>query len=120
MRWLTRKTATMRTEGEASKAGDMVAAAEAEGSARVLFRVGVSGMVRANVGHEVMLITLSKGYFCTNFYVRWSCDVMSPSTTTQTTNQHHHHGDGAAHLSSGKDLMIPRRPRGGQPCTFIF
>jgi hypothetical protein len=26
-----------------------------------------SGMVHANVGHEVMLITLSKGYFCTNF-----------------------------------------------------
>jgi hypothetical protein len=28
------------------------------------------GMVHANVGHEVTLITLSKGNFCTNFYVR--------------------------------------------------
>jgi hypothetical protein len=26
-------------------------------------------MVHANVGHEVTLITLSKGYFCTNFYI---------------------------------------------------
>ncbi len=33
---------TMRTEAEASKAGDTAAAAEAEGSARVVFRVGVS------------------------------------------------------------------------------
>ncbi len=26
------------------------------------------GMMQANVGHKVTLITLSKGYFCTNFY----------------------------------------------------
>jgi hypothetical protein len=65
------------------------------------------GMVHTNVGHKVMLITLSKvskGYFCTNFYIRWSCDVTSPSTTTQeTTNKHHYHGDGAARPSSGVD-----------------
>ncbi len=39
------------------------------------------GKVQANVGHEVMLIILSKGYFCTNFYIRWSRDVTSQSTT---------------------------------------
>jgi hypothetical protein len=27
------------------------------------------GMMHANVGHEVMLITLSKVYFFTNFYI---------------------------------------------------
>ncbi len=42
MRWMMRITVTMTTKVEASKAGDMAAAAEAEGSARVIFRVGVS------------------------------------------------------------------------------
>jgi hypothetical protein len=28
------------------------------------------GMVQANVGQKVMLITLSEGYFSTNFYIR--------------------------------------------------
>jgi hypothetical protein len=79
-----------------------------------------TGMMQANVGHEVMLITLSKGYFCTNFYIQWSRDVTSQSTTTQTTNKHHHHGDGATHPSSGMDSMIPRRPRGGRPCACSF
>jgi hypothetical protein len=70
---------------------------------------------------KVMLITLSKGYFCTNFYIRWSCDITSPSTTTQeTTNKHHHHGDGAACPSSGVDSMIPRHLRGGRPCPCCF
>jgi hypothetical protein len=78
------------------------------------------GMVQANVGHKVMLITLSKGYFCTNFYIRWSRDVTSQSTTTQTTNKHHHHGDGATRPSSGMDLIIPHRPRGRQPCACSF
>ena len=78
------------------------------------------GVVHTNVGHQVTLITLSKGYFCTKFYIRWSCDVMSPSTTTQTTSIHHHHGDGATRLSSGVDLMIPRRPSGRRSCAFIF
>ncbi len=79
------------------------------------------GMVHANVGHEVTLITLSKGYFCTNFYIRWSRDVTSPSTTTQeTTNKHHHHGDGATRPSSGVDSMIPCHPRGGWPCACSF
>ncbi len=63
---------------------------------------------------------LSKGYFCTNFYIRWSCDITSQSTTIQTTNKHHHHGDGAARPSSGVDLMIPCRPRGGRPCACSF
>ncbi len=35
-------TVTMMTEAEASEAGDTAAAAEAEGRARVVFRVGVS------------------------------------------------------------------------------
>jgi hypothetical protein len=62
--------------------------------------------VHANVGHEEMLITLSKGYFCTNFYIQWSRDITSPSTTTQeTTNKHHHHSEGAACPSSGVDSM---------------
>ncbi len=65
----------------------------------------IDGMVQANVGHKVTLITLSKGYFCTNFYIQWSRDVTSQSTTTQTTNKHHHHGDGAACPSSGVDLF---------------
>jgi hypothetical protein len=82
--------------------------------------ISSAGMVQANVGPKVMLITLSKGYFCTNFYIRWSPDVTSQSTTTQTTNKHHHHGDGAACPSSGMDSMIPRRPRGGQPCACSF
>jgi hypothetical protein len=81
----------------------------------------MAGMVHANVGHDVTLITLSKGYFCTIFYIRWSRDITSPSTTTQeSTNKHHHHGDGAAHLSSGVDSMIPCHPRGGQPCPCSF
>jgi hypothetical protein len=79
-----------------------------------------TGMVHANVGHKVMLITLSKGYFCTNFYIQWSRDVTSPSTTAQTTNKHHHHGDGAACPSSRVDLMIPCHPNGGRPWAFIF
>jgi hypothetical protein len=80
-----------------------------------------SDMVLANVGHEVTLITLSKGYFCTNFYIQWSRDVTSSSTTTQeTTNKHHHHGDGVAHPSSGVDSMIPCHPRGGRPCACSF
>ena len=79
-----------------------------------------SGVVHTNVGHQVTLITLSKGYFCTKFYIQWSCDVTSPSTTTQTTNKHHHHCDGAAHLSSGVDLMIPCHPSGRWPCAFVF
>jgi hypothetical protein len=79
------------------------------------------GMVHANVGHEAMLITLSKGYFCTNFYIPWSRDVTSLSTTTQeTTNKHHHYGDGAARPSSGVDSMIPRHPRGRRPCPCSF
>jgi hypothetical protein len=79
------------------------------------------GKVHANVGHKVVLITLSKGYFCTNFYIQLSCDVTSPSTTTQeTTNKHHHHGDGAACPSSGVDSMIPSHLRGGQPCACSF
>ncbi len=82
--------------------------------------IAVVGMVQTNVGHKVMLITLSKGYFCTNFYIRWSRDITSQSTTTQTTNKHHHHGDGAACPSSGVDSMIPRHPRGGQPCACSF
>jgi hypothetical protein len=77
-------------------------------------------MVQANVGQEVMLITLSKGYFCTNFYIQRSRDVTSLSTTTQTTNKHHHHGDGAAHPSSGVDSMIPCCLRGGRPCACSF
>jgi hypothetical protein len=80
----------------------------------------ISGMVQANVGHKVTLITLSKGYFCTNFYIRWSRDVTSQSTTTQRTNKHHHHGDGAARPSSGVDLMIPHQPRGRRPCACSF
>ncbi len=84
------------------------------------FLLGGEGMVQANVGHKVTLITLSKGYFCTNFYIRWSRDITSQSTTTQTTNKHHHHGDGAACPSSSVDLMIPRRPRGGRPCACSF
>ncbi len=79
------------------------------------------GMVHANVGHKVMLITLSKGYFCANFYIQWSCDVTSPSTTTkETTNKHHHHGDGAARPSSGVDSLIPHHPRGRRPCAYSF
>jgi hypothetical protein len=78
------------------------------------------GMVQANAGHKVMLITLSKGYFCTNFYIQWSRDITSQSTTTQTTNKHHHYGDGAAHPSSGVDLMMPHQPRGGRPCICSF
>jgi hypothetical protein len=78
------------------------------------------GMEQANVEHKVMLITLSKGYFCTKFYIRWSPDVTSQSTTTQTTNKHHHHGDGAACPYSGVDLMIPCCPRGGRPCACSF
>jgi hypothetical protein len=78
------------------------------------------GMVQANVGHKATLITLSKGYFCTNFYIRWSRDIMSQSTTTQTTNKHHHHGDGAAQPSSSMDSMIPHHPRGWQPCACSF
>jgi hypothetical protein len=78
-------------------------------------------MVHTNVGHEVMLMTLSKGYFCINFYIRWSHDITSPSTTTQeTTNKHHHHGDGAACPSSGMDSMIPHHLRGGRPCACSF
>jgi hypothetical protein len=81
----------------------------------------INGMVHNNVDHRVMLITLSKGYFCTNLYIRWSCDVTSPSTTTQEiTNKHHHHGDGAAHPSSGMDSMISHHPRGGRPCACSF
>jgi hypothetical protein len=78
------------------------------------------GMVQANVGHKVTLITLSKGYFCTNFYIRWSRDVTSQSTTTQITNKHHHHGDEAARPSSDVDLMIPHCLRGRRPfaCSF--
>ncbi len=75
------------------------------------------GMVHTNVGHKIMLITLSKGYFCTNFYIRWSCDITSLSTSTHTTNKHHHHGDGATRPSSGVDSMNPHRPSGGRPCT---
>jgi hypothetical protein len=37
--------------------------------------------VHTNVGHKVMLITSSKGYFCTNFYIQWSCDVTSPAVS---------------------------------------
>ncbi len=80
----------------------------------------LNGMVHANVGHKITLITLSKGYFCTNFYIQWSRDVTSPSTTTHTTNKHHHHGDGAARPSSGVDSMNPRRPSGGRPCACLF
>jgi hypothetical protein len=72
-----------------------------------------TGMVQANVRHKVMLITLSKSYFCTNFYIPWFRDVTSQSTTTQTINKHHHHGDGAACPSSGMDLMIPCHPWAG-------
>ncbi len=32
-------------------------------------------------GAQSMLITLSKGYFCTNFYIWWSCDVTRTATT---------------------------------------
>jgi hypothetical protein len=35
------------------------------------------GMVHANVGQEVMLITLSKGYFCSNFYIQYDGLVTS-------------------------------------------
>ncbi len=67
-----------------------------------------------------MLLTSSKGYFCTIFYIRWARDVTSPPTTTQATNKHHHHGDGAACPSSIVDSMIPRRPRGRRPCACSF
>jgi hypothetical protein len=73
-----------------------------------------------SVGHKVTRVTLYKGYFCTNFYIRWSLDITSQSTTIQTTNKHHHHGDKAACPSSGVDLMIPRRPRGKPPCACSF
>ncbi len=33
-------------------------------------KYNTEGMVHANVGHEVMLITLSKGYVCTKFYIQ--------------------------------------------------
>jgi hypothetical protein len=39
---MTRTTATMMMEAEASKGGDTAAAKEVEGSARVVFRVGLS------------------------------------------------------------------------------
>ncbi len=78
------------------------------------------GVVHANVGQNVTPHNPSLGLFLYHFYIQWSRDVTSQSTTTQTTNKHHHHGDGAARPSSGVDLMIPRRPSGEQPCTFIF
>ncbi len=78
------------------------------------------GMVQAIVGHKVTLTTLSKGYFCTYFYIQWSRDVTSQSTTTLTTNKHHHHGDGAARPSSGVELMIPHHPRSRRPCICSF
>ncbi len=48
-RCTTRTTGTMMTEAEASKSGDMAAAAEAEGSTRVVFRVGVSTWLHSNI-----------------------------------------------------------------------
>ncbi len=48
-RWTMRTKATMMMEVEASKAGDMPTAAEAEESARVLFRVGVSTYLHSNI-----------------------------------------------------------------------
>ena len=74
------------------------------------------GVMHTNVGHQVMLITLSRGFF-TKFYIRWSCDVTSPPRTTQTTNKHQYHGDGAAPPSSGVDSMRPHRPSGRQTCA---
>ena len=91
-------------------------------SGRQLAIVGAraAGVVRTNVGQQVTLITLCKGYFCTKFYIRWSRDITSPSTTTQINNKHHHHGDGAARPSSGVDSMTPHRLSGGRPCSFLF
>ena len=79
-----------------------------------------TGVVHTNVGHQVMLITLYKGYLCTKFYIRWSHDITRQSTTTQITNKHHHHGDGAACPSSGVDSMNPHRLSGGRPCSCLF
>jgi hypothetical protein len=79
-----------------------------------------AGVVHTNVGHQATPITSSKGYFCTKFYIRWSPDVTSPSTTTQTSNKQCHHGGGASRLSIGVDLMNPSHLRGGQPCACLL
>ncbi len=67
-------------------------------------------------GPKYYAVNLISRLFLYLFYIRWA---PSPSTTTQTHNKHRHHGGGAACLSSGIDLMIPCRPRGGWPCTYI-
>jgi hypothetical protein len=124
---MARATATVMADSKANKTVVVMGDGDCDSNClqRRQWRLAMAmstamGMVHANVGHKVMLITLSKGYFCTNFYIQWSRDVTNPSATTQTTNKHHHHGDGAACPSSGVDLMIPHRLSVGQPCAFIF
>jgi hypothetical protein len=47
-------------------------------------------------------------------------DQIRQQHLTQTHNNHHHHGGEAANPWSGMDLMNTCRPRGGQPCTYLF
>ncbi len=77
------------------------------------------GVVHTNVGQNVFPQNPSLGLILYHFFIRWSCDVTSPSTILQTTNKHHHHGDGAAHPSSSVDLMNPRHPSGGRPIYIL-
>jgi hypothetical protein len=55
------------------------------------------------------------------FLYRFLLTLSSESIHNNTnTHEHQQHGGGAACPSSGVDLMIPCRPRGGRPCTYIF
>ncbi len=78
------------------------------------------GVLHTSVRQKVMPLTLSQGYFCTIFYIRWAREVTKPSTTTQTTNKQHHHGDGDACSSSGMDSMNPCCLSDGQHCAYSF
>jgi hypothetical protein len=57
-----------------------------------------NGVVHANVGHEVTLLTFSLRFFCTKTYIRQVCE---PPQHTTSRKKHRDHGGGAACHSSG-------------------
>jgi hypothetical protein len=52
--------------------------------------------------------------------VKLTCHESETTQKLKSLNKHHHHGVGAAHPSSGMDLMNTCRLRGGRPCACLF
>ena len=71
-----------------------------------------SGMMHANVGHKVTLLTLSLRLFCTKTYIPEL--MMMNSWCHKNSPQHCDHDGRAACPSNGKDSMNPSKQTCGQ------